>query len=268
MNRLLLKSLTFGFTLSGLLVTGLASAQDATPPLTGPSLNTQGKPLDPPAPVTGPTPRLFSVDAFGGVALFDMASVNDRLSQNGYGKSLPILFPILGGQGFGLLGHFLIGGSGAGVLARSVDGPTGPGGDTKISASGAWGTVDLGYQLLRVNGFLLAPVISLGGYGMSLDINSKADESFDDATKNPTRGASLTRHGFVGGISLIAKTIVIGRNAHVADARSGWSLGLRVGGLYSIPTRGWKSDDAAITGGPTFGLRGGYAALSIGAGTW
>ncbi|HEX3773443.1 MAG TPA: hypothetical protein VHV51_03205 [Polyangiaceae bacterium] len=267
MNRFFLHSLGFALTLSGLLASSIAAAQD-TPPLTGPSTDTQGKPLNPPAPALNPTPKLVAVDAFAGALMMDMGDVNDRLSQNGYGKTLPIVFPILGGQGFGLFGHFLLGGSGAGVLARSVDGPMGPAGATKVSASGAWGTVDLGYQLLRVNGFLLAPVISLGGYGMDLDINSKADQSFNDAVTSPTRSANLTRHGFVGGVSIIAKTIVIGRDSHFANARSGWSLGLRVGGLYSIPTRGWKSDDASITGGPTFGLRGGYAALSLGAGTW
>jgi hypothetical protein len=119
-----------------------------------------------------------------------------------------------------------------------------------------------------VNGFLLAPVLSLGGYGMDVEVNSKADDTFNDALQTHNRGANLTSHGFLGGVSVIAKTIVIGRNAHVADARSGWSLGLRLGALYGIPYKGWKSDDASITGGPTFGLRGGYAALSIGAGTW
>jgi hypothetical protein len=196
--------------------------------------------------------------------VIDLGPLNDRLSAAGYGKKLPLVFPILGGQGFGLFGHFLIGGSGAGLLARSVDGLN----DTKVSASGAWGTFDFGYQLLRVNGFLIAPVISLGGYGMDVTIDQKSSDSFDNSVRNPTRGANLTNNGFLTGISVIAKTIVIGRNAHVADAKSGWALGLRIGGLYGIPTHGWRSNGADITGGPSFGLRGGYAALSIGAGTW
>ncbi|HTA89112.1 MAG TPA: hypothetical protein VK745_06040 [Polyangiaceae bacterium] len=256
------RSLSIAVTLSGLIITEAASADD-TPPLTGPSLQTEGKPLNPPAP-TSPTPRLVGVDAFGGAMLMDASSLNDRLAANGYNKTLPLVFPILGGQGFGLFGHFLIGGSGAGLLARSVDGPD----NSKLSASGAWGTFDFGYQILRVNGFLLAPVLSLGGYGMDVAINSNANDTFDDALQTHNRGANLTSHGFLGGISVVAKTIVIGRNAHVADARSGWSLGLRAGALYGIPYKGWRSDDASITGGPTFGLRGGYAALSIGAGTW
>jgi hypothetical protein len=262
MNLPFLRSLGGALALSGLLVARVAAADDS-PPLTGPSLNTDGKPLNPAAP-TGPTPKLVGVDAFGGAMLMDMSSLNDRLASNGYGKKLPLVLPILGGEGFGLFGHFLIGGSGAGLLARSVDGPD----NSKVSASGAWGTFDFGYQLLRVNGFLVAPVISLGGYGMDVAINSKADESFDDAITTHNRGANLTSHGFLTGVSVVAKTIVIGRNAHVANARSGWSLGLRLGALYGIPYKGWKSDDASITGGPTFGLRGGYAALSIGAGTW
>jgi hypothetical protein len=263
MNRLFLTSLSAAFSISTLLAAHIAAADD-TPPLTGPSLETDGKPLNPPAPTSGPTPKLVGVDAFGGAMLMDMGSLNDRLTANGYGKQLPLVLPILGGQGFGLFGHFLIGGSGAGLLARSVDGPD----DSKVSASGAWGTVDFGYQLLRVNGFLIAPVLSVGGYGMDVSINSKTNQTFDDALMTHNRGADLTSHGLLGGISLIAKTIVIGRNAHVADARSGWALGVRVGALYGIPYHGWRSDGADITGGPTLGLRGGYAALSLGAGTW
>jgi hypothetical protein len=263
MNRFLFRSIGAALGLSGLL-TAQAAAADDSPPLTTPSLDTGNKPLNEAAP-TGATPKLVGVSAFGGVMLVDLGPLNDRLASNGYAAKLPLVFPILGGQGFGLFGHFLIGGSGAGLLARNVDGPNGT---SKVSASGAWGTFDFGYQLLRVNGFLVAPVLSLGGYGMDVTIDDKAGDSFDHTLGNPHRGANLTNNGFLGGISLVAKTILIGRNAHVADARSGWSLGLRVGGLYGIPTHGWRSNGADISGGPSFGLRGGYAALSIGAGTW
>lgn len=262
MNRVLLRSLTAALGVSGLLMAQFAAADDS-PPLTTPSLDTRNKPLNEPAP-TGPAPKLVGVSALAGAMVVDMGPLNDRLAANGYAAKLPLVFPILGGQGFGLFGHFLIGGSGAGLLARSVDGPDG----TKVSASGAWGTFDFGYQLLRVNGFLIAPVLSLGGYGMDLTIDGKAKDSFDHTLVTHDRGANLTNNGFLGGISLVAKTILIGRNAHVADARSGWSLGLRVGGLYGIPTHGWRSNGAEITAGPTLGLRGGYLAISVGAGTW
>jgi hypothetical protein len=262
MNRLLFRFLGAALGFTGLLMAEVARADDS-PPLTTPSLDTGNKPLNEPAP-TGPAPKLVGVSAFGGAMMVDMGPLNDRLAANGYAAKLPLVFPILGGQGFGLFGRFLIGGSGAGLLARSVDGPNG----SKVSASGAWGTFDFGYQLLRVNGFLVAPVLSLGGYGMDVTIDDKASDSFDATLQTHHRGANLTNNGFLGGISLVAKTILIGRNAHVADARSGWSLGVRLGGLYGIPLHGWRSNGADISGGPSFGLRGGYAALSVGAGTW
>jgi hypothetical protein len=262
MNRLFFHSLAAAFTVSGLFVAQVAAADDS-PPLTTPSLDTHNKPLNEPAPTSG-TPKLVGVSGLGGVMVVDLGPLNDRLAANGYAAKLPLVFPILGGQGFGLFGHFLIGGSGAGLLARSADGPDG----TKVSASGAWGTFDFGYQVLRVNGFLIAPVLSLGGYGMDVTVDAKGGDSFDHTLQTHDRGANLTNNGFLTGISLVAKTIVIGRNAHVADAKSGWALGLRIGGLYGIPTHGWRSNGADITGGPAFGLRGGYAALSIGAGTW
>jgi hypothetical protein len=243
-----------------------AGALRAEEPLSGPSLETKGKPLNEAAPSTGITPKLVGLSAFGGVMLVDMGPVNDRLAEQRalYPSNLPVLFPILGGQGFGLFNHFLIGGSGAGLLSRSVDEVN----DRKVSASGAWGTFDFGYQLLRVNGFMIAPVLSLGGYGMSVTAAAKGDIAFNDALQSANRSVTLTNNGFLTGISVVAKSIVIGRNARVAGAKSGYSLGLRIGGLYGIPTRGFRADGAHVNGAPSFGLRGGYAALSLGVGTW
>jgi hypothetical protein len=41
-----------------------------------------------------------------------------------------------------------------------------------------------------------------------------------------------------------------------------------LGALYGFPIHGWRSNGAEVTGDPPFGLRGGYAALSLGAGSW
>ena len=265
MTRLFFRTLGLTVGIASLLAVQPAEADE---PVTGPDLNsTKGKPLDPPAPVSGATPKLVGVSAFAGAAIIDMGPVNDRLDSAGpgrlYPKNLPVLFPILGGQGFGLFNRFLIGGSGAGLLSRSVDESAG----RQVSASGAWGTFDFGYQLVRVNGFLLAPVLSLGGYGMTVTASDKGETSFSDALQT-NRSTALTNNGFLTGISLVSKMIVIGKDAHEAHARSGWSLGVRIGGLYGIPLHGWKSDGAKVNGDPPFGLRGGYAALSLGVGTW
>jgi hypothetical protein len=250
--------------LAGSLAAGAAAAEE---PVTTPSLDTQGKPLNPPAPTTGVTPKLGGLSAFGGVMLVDMGPINDRLQEQRalYPSDLPVVFPLLGGQGFGLFSRFLIGGSGAGLLSRSVDAAN----DRKISATGAWGTFDFGYQLLRVNGFLIAPVLSMGGYGMNVTVASKGEVSFDDVLQSPTRSATLTNNGFLMGFSVIAQTILIGKpTAQIPNARTGWSLGVRLGGLYGIPLRGWRSNGENVTGDPPFGLRGGYVALSLGAGSW
>lgn len=241
-----------------------ATPARAEEPLTGPSLETQGKPISPPAPVEeGGRPRLAGLNFTAGAALVDLGPLNDRLRAAGYPNKLPLAFPIIGGQGFGLFSRFLIGGSGTGFLARSVSMPGG-----EVSASGAWGTFDFGYQLVRINGFLVAPILSLGGYGMTVTVNSNAPTSFDNALDNPTRSTTLTNKGVLGGVSVMANLIAIGRGSAVRNARSGWSLGLRLGGLYGIPYRDWQADGVKATGGPTLGLRGGYAALSLGVGTW
>lgn len=263
MNRLLSRTIGLATLLGSLCAAGAATAEE---PLSTPSLDTKGKPLNPPAPATGITPKLVGLSAFGGVMVVDLGPVNDRLAENRaqYPANLPVVFPILGGQGFGLFNRFLIGGSGAGLLSRSVDEAA----DRKITASGAWGTFDFGYQLLRVNGFMIAPVLSLGGYGMNITSSSKGDVDFNTALSTANRSVTLTNNGFLTGISLVAKTIVIGKKAQVPGARSGYSLGLRVGGLYGFPIHGWRANGSAVNGDPPFGLRGGYAALSLGVGTW
>src|SRR6478609_248215 len=205
MNRRINRTLGFAFFLIGSSLTGVAAAEE---PLTPPPLDTKGKPLNPPAPTAGPTPKLGGLSAFGGVMIVDMGPVNDRLQEQRalYPSDLPVVFPLLGGQGFGLFNRFLIGGSGAGLLARSVDAAN----DRQISASGAWGTFDFGYQLLRVNGFLIAPVISLGGYGMRVTVSPKSGVDFNQALQDPTRSLTLSNNGFLTGISLVAKTILLG----------------------------------------------------------
>src|SRR3954465_10426958 len=114
----------------------------AEAPPKSPPLHPQDKRLNPPAPTKNGAPKLGGLSAFGGVMLVDMGPVNDRLQEQRalYPSDLPIVFPLLGGQGFGLFNHFVIGGSGAALLSRSVDAAN----DRKISSSGAWGTFDFG----------------------------------------------------------------------------------------------------------------------------
>jgi hypothetical protein len=263
MDRLIYRTAGLTTFFCALLSGGVALAEE---PLKTPSLDTQGKPLNPPAPTKNGAPKLGGLSALAGVMLVDMGPVNDRLQEQRalYPSDLPIVFPLLGGQGFGLFNHFVIGGSGAALLSRSVDAAS----DRKISSSGAWGTFDFGYQLLRVNGFLIAPMISLGGYGMNVTVAPKGEVGFDEALQNPARSVSLSNNGFLTGISLLAETVVLGRGAQVPGARTGYTLGLRLGGLYGFPIHGWTSSGATVNGDPPFGLRGGYLALSLGGGSW
>jgi hypothetical protein len=263
MNRRINRTLGLTTFFCALLVGGVAAAEE---PLKPPSLDTKGKPLNPPAPTKDGAPKLGGLSAFGGVMVVDMGPVNDRLQEQRalYPSNLPIVFPLLGGQGFGLFSRLVIGGSGAALLSRTVDAAN----DRKVSSSGAWGTFDFGYQLLRVNGFLIAPVISLGGYGMNVTVAPKGEANFDEALANPTRSLSLSNNGFLTGVSVLAQTVLLGKGAQVPGARTGYTLGLRLGGLYGFPVHGWTSNGATVNGDPPFGLRGGYLALSLGAGSW
>jgi len=256
----LLPLLAFSIPLGVTVAPRPASAEEA---LTGPSLETNGKPMNPPAPTDGPAPKLGGISLLVGVAIADMGPINDHLAANraAFPHDLPSVHPMFGGQGYGLFSRFLIGGSGAAIFSRTVDAAD----DRKISASGGWGTFDFGYQVLRVNGFIIAPVISVGGYGMTLTVAQKGAVNFDQGL-SVNRSTTMSNEGILTGLSLIANTVVLGRGAQVPGARTGWTLGLRVGALYGFPVRGFRADGAEVTGDPSYGLRGGYAALSIGLG--
>jgi hypothetical protein len=260
MNRFFNRTVGLSIFVGCLSVAGSAAAEE---PLTGPSLETKGKPINPPAPTDGPAPRLGGISLLIGVAVADMGPINDHLKSNrtAFPSDLPSVYPMFGGQGYGLFSRFLIGGSGAAIFSRTVDEAA----DRKIAASGGWGTFDFGYQVLRVNGFMIAPVLSLGGYGMNVTVAQKGAVNFDDALTT-NRSSTMSNEGFLTGLSLVANTVLLGRGAQVPGARTGWTLGLRVGALYGIPVRGFRADGAEVTGDPTYGLRGGYAALSIGVG--
>ncbi|HEY8942773.1 MAG TPA: hypothetical protein VIM73_00870, partial [Polyangiaceae bacterium] len=141
--------------------------------------------VSPPAPVDV-APRLFGLNGFGGVVLMDLGPINDRLADAGYPEDLPSLHAVVGGQGFGLFSRFLIGGSGFAILSRSADGLD----DTEVSAGGAWGSFDFGYQAVRSDGFLLAPIASIGAYGMDVTIASTEGTTFDEALESPTRATT------------------------------------------------------------------------------
>ncbi len=200
----------------------------------------------------------------GGAMIADFGPVNDRLSDAAHSNKLPLVFPMMGGQGFGLLSHFVVGGSGAGLFSQSEQRAAGRG----SSADGGWGTFDFGYQLLRVNGFLLAPLASLGGYAMGVTLHSTAEPSFDEALASPARGSSLSNTGALAGVSVLANLIILGSPSSVHDARTRLCLGLRIGGQYGMPFREWQTEGVEASDGPSFGLRGGYAALSLGPGSF
>ncbi|MES1174759.1 MAG: hypothetical protein ABUL62_10580 [Myxococcales bacterium] len=258
--RGLLSFLTLTICLGSALAARSAAAEE---PLTGPSLETQGKPMNAPAPTDGPAPKLGGISLLVGAVVADMGPLNHRLADNraAFPNDVPSAFPMFGGQGYGLVGRFLIGGSGAAIFSRTVDAAA----DRKISVGGGWGSFDFGYQVLRVNGFLIAPVLSLGGYTTNVTVAQKGKVDFNTALTT-NRSTSMSDDGFLAGLSIMANTVILGRGAQVPGARTGWTLGLRVGALYGIPLRGFREDGYDITGEPTLGLRGGYAALSIGLG--
>ena len=79
MDRLIKRILGLAAFLSGLLLAGVSAAEE---PLKTPSLDTEGKPLNPPAPTKAGTPKLGGLSGFGGVMLVDMGPSTTACKSN------------------------------------------------------------------------------------------------------------------------------------------------------------------------------------------
>ena len=197
-----------------------------------------------------------------GPAWFNLSSLDARLSSAGYSRIGQPLF-MIGGEGRAVFPRgFVAGARGAGLLGRDGHGPNG----FTTSFGGGFGMLDFGYAFVHEKSALLTLTGGLGGYGLSLDISDGQAATFDELLQNPRRTSSLSRGGFLLGLTLgFDGRVPIGKDKH--DRQGFFTIGARLGTLYGPTLDDWQlSGGGKASGGPRHGLVGGFAALVIGFG--
>lgn len=196
-----------------------------------------------------------------GPGLFDLSSLNDHLTANGY-ERLASVMTILGGEGHAVFASgFVAGARGGALLGPSANGP-----NVRAHLSGGFGMLDFGFAPVRTTHVLFAFTGGIGGYGLSLGIGDDQSTPFDSLLRNPKHSVSVGQGGLLVGLTLDLDFRV--PTGDVEHGRRGFfTLGARVAGLYGPPLGGWDiSEGDKATDGPRTGLTGGYAALAIGFG--
>ncbi|MDD9964813.1 MAG: hypothetical protein OXR73_01205 [Myxococcales bacterium] len=196
-----------------------------------------------------------------GAAFLDLSSLNDRLRAAGYEEyERPIT--LIGGEARGVTeSGFVAGIHGAAFIPPSGDGP----GAARTRLRGGFIALDLGMALIHTRSLLLTVTAGLGGYGLSLSIDSDEDVPFDDVLADPARGSELTTGGFLGML-----TVGFDGRLPVGEVEEGYqgffTLGVRAGALYGAPLSDWNLPEADATDAPSGTLLGAYAAAVVGFG--
>ena len=197
-----------------------------------------------------------------GMNLFNLNTLNSRLTEHGYPEFSGHLLSI-GGGGHAIVGKLVIGGEGQGLSGeeKSVRVNSQP---FKSSLSGGFGLFDLGYLVYSKNGLNLYPLLGIGGGGITLKIAEDSSPSFDDVLSHPNRSVELIYGGFVFNLSLGVDYFI--KMAQEEEGFGGFVLGLRAGYMLTPFTHNWKMDEHDIGSGPDVGLNGFFIRMTLGGG--
>lgn len=197
-----------------------------------------------------------------GTNILDFDGFNAALRAQGYPTFSSNLFSI-GLGGHGIINRFILGGEAHGLLTSNKNFSL-SGRRYKRSLETGYAFFNVGYQIIRHNGFALFPLIGLGGGGMTLRILDKTTSTFDEILADPGRSATLTTGGILTHASLGLDYLVTTRQT--AHLKRGFVLGLRAGYNFAPITGDWHLEASDVDGGPELRVTGPYARLIIGLG--
>jgi len=191
-----------------------------------------------------------------GAEYVDLDELNASLLQNGY-PDFEETFLTLGGAGFATRNRLVIGGEGHALLQSEE---TTSGGQYRAGVFGGFGMFNLGYQVVRVGGLSLYPLVGVGGGGLTLRIRQRAVVDFDDVLDSPGRESHLSTGSLLVGGAL-GMDWFFG-----TGGRGGFAVGARAGYNYAPLSSDWLMSGSDVAGGPAADLTGAYVRVSIGGG--
>jgi len=197
-----------------------------------------------------------------GWAGLDLDDLNTDLGRHGYPR-FGEDFLALGGGGHWIAGRFMIGGHGTAFLLGSEDVAV-SGTNYHMGLRSGAGFLDLGFVAFQPDGWSIAPLVGIGGGGMTLDLEQRSAPTFDDVLTDPGRSSHVTQSGFLVDVGVQTDVQFVNRSAGVAYG--GPVLGLRVGYTFAPYVGNWSLEGTEINGGPENGLTGWHVHLLLGFG--
>lgn len=191
----------------------------------------------------------------GGYQKQDMSEISTALNNNGYG-TIEDDFYSFGGGGYGQIGKILIGGEGYAMSKLASNSGT-----NETVFSTGYGFFNLGYVLNSSKHFKIYPALGIGGYGSTINIK-ESGSNFDNILDGSKKNISLS-HGGMLLQGTLGFDYLIDLNKTDSVSR-GILIGLRLGYIFSPSQNVWNDD---LTG-PDFALKGPYAKVVIGGGTF
>jgi len=187
---------------------------------------------------------------FGPVVGFaDFSGLNQAFAGAGIAKELNSMHWGFGGGGFALVNRVVIGGSGwAGSQTVGSD-------SLRAQVEIGGGEFDIGYQVFSTRHLLVAPVLGIGGYGYTIELQklSGAPLSFDELLKDPGRTSSVSFSSFTLSPQLMV-TVPI----------SFVGLQLRGGYCYTPTNPEWELQDGGkLSSGPAISKGMPFASLNV-----
>ncbi len=124
--------------------------------------------------------------------------------------------------------------------------------------------MELGYPLVKKEGFRIYPLLGTGFSLYNIFIDEKADLSLWQVQQNFGRSINLNRAGLSLDFSLNIDLTPNWKYSEKAESYNSFLYGLKLGYHYQFAGNNWKHNGGEITGAPEFGMQGFYLGLSLG----
>jgi hypothetical protein len=185
----------------------------------------------------------------------DLAGLNDRLLAEGI-PTFDEQFLALGFSVYLEFGRWLVGAEGQWLLEG--DQLTS---EYKYSVSGDFGLINVGYAF-QLGDLRLYPLTGVGGGRMNYKAVERQTPTFDEILDDPGRSSDLSQLYFLWQVALGMDYLI--RLSKDTGARSGVSVGAQFGYMLPFGHQDWKLNGSDVSGGPAFGVDGGYVMITIG----
>ncbi|TBR21329.1 MAG: hypothetical protein EPO63_08775 [Candidatus Nitrosotenuis sp.] len=189
----------------------------------------------------------------------NLDSLNSRLSANGY-STIEKNFVMFGVGGHAVMDDWICGGEFHWMNQQKTSS-----GAYDLYVNGGYFLINGGYVVRRSDSYMIYPMAGIGLGTLSLNIQSTAAPTFDEALANPKSGTQLTHTSVVFNVAVAADglspVIHAGGSLHMP-----FTFGFRAGYLFSTPVGGWQSMEGNANGGPDLSFSGPYLQVIVGLG--